>query len=63
VVLLDALKREAAHRLRLATDGRSIEWHGFAADGSAVVMGEPEVGWSRRMLLELVGPFVPEDLL
>ena len=61
--LLDAVKREAAYRLRLAADGRSIEWHGFAADGSATVMGEPEVGWSRRLLLELVGPFVPEDLL
>jgi putative cardiolipin synthase len=63
VVLLDAVRREAAYRLRLAADGRSIEWHGVAADGNAVVMGEPEVGWSRRMLLELVGPFVPEDLL
>jgi len=61
--LLDALKREAAYRLRLATDGRTIEWHGLAADGSPTAVGEPEVGWSRRMLLELVGPFVPEDLL
>jgi putative cardiolipin synthase len=63
LTLLDAVKRESAHRLRLAADGRRIEWHGSAADGSAVVTGEPEVNWSRRWLLELVGPFVPEDLL
>jgi cardiolipin synthase C len=61
--LLDAVRREAAYRLRLAADGHTIEWHGFAADGGAVVMGEPEVAWSRHLLLELVGPFVPEDLL
>jgi putative cardiolipin synthase len=63
LAVLDALKREGAFRLQLAADGRGAEWHGTRSDGSVVVLGEPEVGWSRRLLLELVGPFVPEDLL
>jgi putative cardiolipin synthase len=63
LALLDAVKREGAFRLQLGADGRSVEWHGIGGDGRAVVLAEPEAGWSRRLQLELIGPFVPEDLL
>lgn len=61
--LLDGLQREGALRLRLRADGGGIEWLARSADGTEDRRAEPDAGWWRRLLLELVGPFVPEDLL
>ena len=63
LALLDGLKREGAHRLRLGPQGHGVEWLDVGQDSGSLSRGEPEVGWARRLLLELVGPFVPEDLL
>ena len=61
--LLDGLQREGAYRLRLQPDGHSIEWLQRGEDGREHLRDEPDPGWWRRLLLELIGPFVPEDLL
>lgn len=52
----------AAHRLRLTASG-AIEW--LSPDGSEnpTHAEEPEAGFWKRVLLELVAPLAPEELL
>lgn len=63
VALMDHVKREGALRLQLQPGGRGIQWLARGPDGRDERRPEPDAGWWRRLLLELVGPFVPEDLL
>ena len=63
VAMLDFLRREGAYRLRLAPDGHGIEWWAQRPDDTEQQRDEPDPGWWRRLFLEVVGPFVPEDLL
>lgn len=60
--LAQGVKRQAAHRLRLATDGQTIEWLA-AGDDDEVHADEPESGFWLRLLLELLAPLAPEELL
>ena len=63
LTLLDGLKRERSHELRLGADGQEIHWIARGQDGGEFVDREADPGWWRRMLLEVFGPFVPDDLL
>lgn len=60
--LIDRMKREGSYRLELAQDGQTLRWRaGDSHDDS----GEFEPGtdfWS-RFLLDLLAPFVPEEML
>jgi putative cardiolipin synthase len=60
--LIQDLKRDAAYRVLLADDGRTLLWQ--AADGSTAPGDfEPDTDPFSRLLLDLLGPFVPEELL
>jgi len=60
--LIEDLTREGAYRVRLADDGRALRWQ--AADGSNPAGDfEPDTDPFSRLLLELLAPFVPEELL
>jgi cardiolipin synthase C len=60
--LLSRLMREGAYRLQLAEDGQTLRWS--AAD-SGVQLDEFEPGsnFGSRLLLDLLEPLVPEELL
>jgi putative cardiolipin synthase len=61
--LMDVVKAEGSYRLQLASDGSGrIEWVSTAKDGQ-VLSTEPESTPSRILLLDLLTPFTPEDLL
>ncbi|MBP6901453.1 MAG: phospholipase D family protein [Burkholderiaceae bacterium] len=63
LALLGQLQQQGAYRLQLRADGRGIDWLARAADGREQRHEEPDPGWWRRLLLRLIGPFVPVDLL
>ena len=60
--LLLRLMREGAYRLQLADDGRTLRW--TAGDGGLPIDGfEPDTDFGSRLLLDLLEPLVPEELL
>ena len=61
--LMDIVKLDGSYRLRLASDGGRVEWVTSAPNGEEVLTSEPETPPPRRLLLELLAPFTPEDLL
>jgi len=61
--VLEAVRREGLLEVRLAQDGRTLQW--VDAEGRVVQQGPGEPGmdaWQRLRLRLLLGP-VPEDLL
>jgi putative cardiolipin synthase len=61
--LIDFVRSHGAYRLRLAADGSSIEWYALQPDGRWQREAEPAGDGLRPLWLELLAPFVPEDLL
>ena len=60
--LLMQLIDESAYRLHLQSDGHSLRW--TRGDGSIIAEGEePDTDFASRVLLRLLGPLVPEELL
>lgn len=60
--LLQRLLREGAYRLHLDDDGRSLHW--TAGDSDLHVEDfEPDTDLGSRLLLDLLEPLVPEELL
>jgi len=60
--LLQQMIDESAYRLHLQPDGRSLRW--TRGDGSVAAEGvEPDTDPGSRLLLQLLGPLVPEELL
>jgi phosphatidylserine/phosphatidylglycerophosphate/cardiolipin synthase-like enzyme len=60
--LIQDLKRDAAYRVLLADDGVDLRW--VAADGSEPPGDfEPDTDFWSRLLLQLLAPFVPEEML
>jgi putative cardiolipin synthase len=60
--LLARLMREGAYRLQLGDDGKTLRW---TASDSGVALEEYEPGsnFGSRLLLDLLEPLVPEELL
>jgi len=66
IKLLQVLKDQGAYRLRLAADGRQIEWISEDDDergGETVLTQEPDSSAWERLMLELLAPLTPESLL
>ena len=61
--LAEVVMSEAAFRVRLAKDGRGLEWQIRTPQGEQVYTDEPDTSWWRRTFLRLVGPLVPEGQL
>jgi putative cardiolipin synthase len=61
--LMQYVKVDGSYRLRWSTDGSGIEW--VAKDGGVerVLSDEPEADLWKRLLLNVLTPLVPEDLL
>ena len=53
----------SAYRLRLGTDGETIEWIAKSDAGETVHTEEPETDWKLRLRDWLLTPLVSEDLL
>jgi cardiolipin synthase C len=58
--LVDRMTREGSHRVRLASDG-SLRW--TYGDSDADEGYEPDTDFWSRFLLDLLSPFVPEQML
>jgi len=60
--LVDALKEQGAWRVRIAPDGKSLEWVSNEPDGM-MSRQEPDAGFWNLLLLELLAPLTPESVL
>jgi putative cardiolipin synthase len=56
-------KLQSAYRLRLASDGQSIEWATMDEDKEIVLVTEPDTDFFFRLQNWLYAPFVPEQQL
>ncbi|MFO1217331.1 MAG: phospholipase D family protein [Burkholderiaceae bacterium] len=63
VNLAELVKTEAAYRLKLNRANGRIEWTLPEAVGGETLTEEPDSTWWQRLLLNVVGPFVPEEHL
>lgn len=61
--LAEIVKTEAAYRVRLNRDTGRIEWTLPGRAGGETLAEEPDSTWLQRLLLNIVGPLVPEDHL
>ncbi|MBL8317470.1 MAG: phospholipase D family protein, partial [Burkholderiaceae bacterium] len=61
--LAELVKAEAAYRLTLNRKTGRIEWTLPEAAGGETLTEEPDSSWWQRLLLNIVGPLVPEDHL
>jgi putative cardiolipin synthase len=59
--LLTTEMEQSAYRLRLNATRDDIEWVSY--DDETVFDSEPDVTWVERLILNLIAPLVPEDLL
>jgi putative cardiolipin synthase len=60
--LLQRLLHEGAYRLHLGEDGRTLHWSAGDSDRHIDVV-EPDTDFGSRLLLDLLEPFVPEEML
>lgn len=61
--IIDIDRLQSAYRLRLAPDGRGLQWLGFQDDSEMVLDTEPDASLKLRLKAWLLGPLVPEELL
>jgi phosphatidylserine/phosphatidylglycerophosphate/cardiolipin synthase-like enzyme len=61
--LAELVKSQAAYRVRLDRQQQRLSWEFNAADGAQTLDEEPDTGFWQRLLLRLVGPFVPDEYL
>ena len=61
--LIDTVKSDGSYQVRLSSDGRSMEWVATDSNGERVLLDEPESTNWKRLLLNVLTPLTPEDLL
>jgi len=61
--IIDIDRLQSAYRLRLAPDGRGLQWLGFQDDSEMVLDTEPDASLKLQLKAWLLGPLVPEELL
>jgi putative cardiolipin synthase len=61
--LADVIKSQGAYRVRLASDGQTLQWTTAGPSQTEVLVEEPETDFWSRMMLEVLSVLVPEDLL
>jgi cardiolipin synthase C len=62
LALIERLAREGAYRLQLDGDGRTLHWTVGDTD-AAIDADEPDTDLGSRLLLDLLEPLVPEEML
>ncbi|WP_326534601.1 phospholipase D family protein [Pseudorhodoferax sp.] len=60
--LAQVLREQGVWHVRAGREG-GLEWHGEDDGAPTVLHSEPDASWWDRLLLELVAPFTPEQLL
>jgi putative cardiolipin synthase len=58
----ERMAREGSYRLRLDADGKTLRWF-FAGDDQPLPQAEPGTDLGSRLLLDLLEPWVPEEML
>lgn len=58
--LAELVKREAAFRVSLDGERRQLQWQINTPEGKETFLEEPDTSWWQRVVLKLIGPFVPE---
>ena len=61
--VIDISKAKSSYRVRVAADGRTLQWLATDDAGEVVFSSEPEVTWYMRFKNFFFSPFVPEQLL
>lgn len=57
------MKRSGSYQVRLAADGQTLRWAQGDGEGGVIEDVEPDSDRWSRFLLDLLSPFVPEELL
>lgn len=64
LALIDRMKREGSYRVVLDADGETLRWTSGDIDGGDELdTFEPGTDFWSRLMLDLLAPFVPEELL
>jgi cardiolipin synthase C len=58
----ERLAREGSYRVRLDADGKTLRWYS-AGDDQPLLEAEPDTDLGSRLLLDLLAPWVPEEML
>jgi cardiolipin synthase C len=61
--LVDVVRQQGAYQVRLAPDGKGLQWLASGPGGQEQLVEEPETDFWSRLMLELLSWLVPEDLL
>jgi len=61
--MFDTRIRDEAYEVRLAADGRGLEWVERTGEGEIVHTAEPETPWPRRLWVRLLALLPIERLL
>jgi putative cardiolipin synthase len=61
--LVDVIKGQGAYRVRLAPNGKDLQWSVSGSGGKEELVEEPETDIWTRMMLEVLSVIAPEDLL
>jgi len=61
--VIDISKRRSAYRVKIGSDGYSLEWHASDDAGDVVLHTEPDASLFLRLRNMLFAPFVPEQEL
>jgi len=61
--LIDVIKSQGAYQVRLAANGKDLEWVTTGAQGQQELVDEPETDIWSRMMLEILSVLTPESLL
>lgn len=60
--LAQVLREQGVWKVKAGPEGK-LEWHGEDENGPTVLHAEPDSSWWDLLMLELVAPLTPEDLL
>jgi putative cardiolipin synthase len=61
--IIDTLKQQGSYHVRLAADGRGIEWVDGQGDTQRVLTSDPDADAWTRFKVDLLSPLIPESLL
>jgi cardiolipin synthase C len=61
--LVEVVRQQGAYHVRLAPDGKGLQWLASGPGGQEQLVEEPETDFWSRLMLEVLSWLVPEDLL
>jgi cardiolipin synthase C len=61
--LVDVIKQQGSYQVRLAPNGKDVQWEVVGGTGQAPLVEEPETTMWSRFMIDVLSLIAPEDLL